>query len=447
MRQEGTGRRGRPRAPLLSAYLGLARLSGPLWRAALARRAARGKEDPARVAEKLGRPSLPRPEGPLLWFHAVSVGESLALLTLLRRLGRELPQAHFLLTTITRSSAEALARAGLPPRVLHQFAPADAPGPVRAFLDHWQPDVAVIAERDLWPLTLAETHARGIPMMLLNARVTRRGFKRRKRLPALYRGIYGMFDRILMQNEESRARFIAMGAPPDRLELMGVLKTASDPLKDHPGERARLAARIGARPRWVAGSTHRLEERQLLEAHAAARARLPDLLLILAPRQPGLADETEAEAQALFPGGVARRSRGEDPGPETAVYLADTIGEMGLWFRLCPVAFMGHSLPVEGRVLTGKNPWEAVALGALVLHGPGTGNFAESYADLDAAGGAVAVADAPALAAAVLAAQEEAFRAPRVAAAAALAARAQAALDHAAAAVHDLLARARAQRL
>ncbi|MCL4189603.1 MAG: 3-deoxy-D-manno-octulosonic acid transferase [Rhodobacteraceae bacterium] len=440
--------RPRPRAPLLAAYLGLARVAGPLWRLALARRTRAGKEDPARVGEKLGRPGRPRPDGTLLWFHAVSVGESLALLTLLQRLGEEMPEAHFLLTTITRTSAEALAKAGLPARVIHQFAPADAPGPVRAFLDHWHPDAAVVSERDLWPLTLTETHARGIPMMLINARVTNRGFKRRKRLPALYRGVYGLFDRILMQNEDSRTRFVALGAPAGRLEHMGVLKTASAPLPDRPEERARLEALLGDRPRWVAGSTHRLEEAQILDAHAAARAQAGDLLLILAPRQPDLADATEAEARARFASGtVARRSRGEALAAGTAVYIADTIGDMGLWFRLCPVAFMGHSLPVEGRVLTGKNPWEAIALGALVLHGPNLGNFAESYAVLRAAGASVEVADAAALAAAVAAAQDAAFRAPRVAAATAQAAAAQAALDHAAAAVRALLAGAAAHRL
>ncbi len=431
-------RRGRPpAAPLLAAYLALARASGPLWRLVLARRTRAGKEDPARVGEKLGRPALARPPGRLVWFHAVSVGESLALLTLLRRLGREMPDAHFLLTTITRSSAEALARAGLPPRVIHQFAPADAPGPVGAFLGHWRPDAAVVAERDLWPLTLTETHRRGIPMLLVNARVTARGFRRRKRLPALYRGLYGLFERILMQNEDSRARFVAMGAPPDRLEVMGVLKTASDPLPDRPEERAALAARLGDRPRWLAGSTARREEAQLFEAHARARDRCPGLLFIIAPRQPGLADATEAEARARF-AHVARRSRGETIGPETQVYIADTIGEMGLWFRLCPVTFMGNSLPVEGATPTGKNPWEAVALGSLVLHGPHTGNFAESYDALRAVGGAVEVADAAALAAAVVAAQDADFRAPRTAAAAALAAEAQAALDRAAAAVRAL---------
>jgi len=432
---------GRPRAPLLAAYLGAARLSGPFWRLALARRTRAGKEDPARVAEKLGRPGRPRPAGTLLWFHAVSVGESLALLTLLQRLGEEMAGAHFLLTTITRTSAEALAKAGLPARVIHQFAPADAPGPVAAFLDHWRPDAAIVSERDLWPLTLTETHARGIPMLLINARVTNRGFRRRKRLPALYRGVYALFDRILMQNEASRDRFVALGAPAGRLEHMGVLKTASAPLPDRAEERARLETLLDGRPRWVAGSTHRLEEAQILDAHAAARERLPDLLLILAPRQPDLADATEAEARARFDTPLlARRSRGEPPGPATAVYLADTIGDMGLWFRLAPVAFMGHSLPVEGRVLTGKNPWEAIALGAVVLHGPNLGNFAESYAALEAAGATLAVDDAAGLARAVVAAQDADFRAPRVVAAAAAAAAAQAALDRAAAAVAALLA-------
>lgn len=377
---------------LLGLYLGFARVSLPLWRRALAARLKRGKEEAGRLDEKLGHASAPRPDGPLLWFHALSVGESLSLVTLIRRLAVDRPDASFLLTTTTRASVEALEKVGLPPRTIHQYYPADAKGPVERFLDHWRPDLAAVAELDLWPYMLTRLTRRGIPLVLVNARVTDRSLAKWRRSGGVIPALLDLPERILSQDAASTARFAELGADPAKVATLGPLKGASDPLPDHPEARAALAAEIGERPLWLAGPTEIREEAHLLDAHLKARAAVPDLLMILAPRQVRLADETEETARRRF-AHVARRSRGDAITPETEVYIADTMGEMGLFYRLAPVALIGHSMPVGEPPLTGKNPYEALALGALVLHGPDFGNFRDIYRRLDAEGATRRVED------------------------------------------------------
>jgi len=404
---------------LLRLYLAFAAVSAPFWRLVLWIRQRQGREDPRRGREKLGHASQSRPEGVLLWFHAVSVGEAQALVTLLDRLTAAHADLNILLTTHTTASAEALERRGLPRRVIHQFAPADYPGALNRFMAHWRPDALIVAEADLWPLMLRKARRAGLPMVLINTHVTERRYRRRRRMVATNGALMDLFDRILVQDAESMARYRDLGAPAGKMSVMGVLKAASDPLPDRPEARALLEAQIAGRPVWLAASTKSVEEPQLMQAQALALEALPDLLFLIAPRKPAEADGTEAAARALFPAGaIARRSRGEPITAATRVYIADTIGEMGLWYRLAPVAYTGNSLRVPGVTLTGKNPFEAVALGALVLHGPDTGNFAEAYARLKAAGGALEVADAAAMARAVVAAQDPAFRAPYLAGAA-----------------------------
>ncbi|GAB4263653.1 MAG: 3-deoxy-D-manno-octulosonic acid transferase [Pararhodobacter sp.] len=423
-------------------YLGFAALSAPLWRLALWLRQRKGREDATRGAEKLGRYTVPRPEGTVLWFHAVSVGEAQALVTLMQRLTAAHPALSILLTTHTLASAQALAARGLPERVIHQFAPADYPAAVRRFLAHWRPDALIVAEADMWPEMLMQARRLGLPMVLINTHVTERRYRRRRRIAATNGYLMNLFDTILVQDEASMTRYLDLGAPADKMSVMGVLKAASDPLPDRPEARAALAAQIGGRPVWLAASTKAIEEPQLMEAHALARRALPDLLLLIAPRQPTEADKTEAAARARFAScAIARRSREEPITPDTAVYIADTIGEMGLWYRLAPVAYTGNSLRVEGTPLTGKNPFEAVALGVMVLHGPDVGNFAEAYARLAAAGGALEVDGPQAMADAVVAAQDPAFRAPYLAGAARVQAENQHPLEVSLAAMEALLAR------
>ncbi len=370
-----SGREGVARPAALRAWLAASDLAGPAARAWLARRAGRGKEDPARLGERRGVASAARPAGPLVWLHGASVGESLALLGLIGDLRETRPGLGLLLTTGTRTSAELMARR-LPEGVIHQYAPLDVGPWVRRFLGHWRPDVAVWAESELWPGLVEATAARS-PLLLVNARISARSAAGWGRAPGVARRLLTRFDAILAQDGASAARFEALGAR--RVRLAGSLKAGAAP-PDLPEARAALARAAAGRPLWLAASTHEGEEAAVAEAHRVAARAAPGLLTLLAPRHP---ERGAAVAEALAAGGlsVTRRSAGEAPGPGTEVHLLDTLGEMGAWMRLAPICFLGGSLTETG----GHNPYEPAALGAAILRGPHVESFAEEYALLGAA--------------------------------------------------------------
>jgi 3-deoxy-D-manno-octulosonic-acid transferase len=389
-----------PAGALWRAAATIAAPALPLW---LARRAARGKEFPARLPERRGIAGLPRPAGRLVWLHAASVGETQSVLPLVARLHAARPELAVLLTTGTVTSARLLpARLGaagaepersglLPghPWLIHQFAPLDVPAWIAAFLDHWRPDAAGFVESELWPNALAALGQRSIPAALINARLSSRSFARWRLAPGLARRLLRAFALVLPQSAADADRLARLGAtvaPP------GNLKLATPPLPADAAERARLAALFGADPVWVAASTHAGEEAQVLAAHRLALAAAPALRLILAPRHPERGAEV-AETVRLAGFAAPRRSAGEDPaGP---VWIADTLGELGLLYRLGLGAYVGGSLVPRG----GQNPLEPARLGLPVAFGPDMGNFAEIAAMLRAAGAATEVADAAALAA------------------------------------------------
>ena len=388
-------------SPLTHLYLGFSVISGPLWRLSHRRRLTAGKESPERVPEKYGFYRRSRPGGVLLWFHALSVGECLALLPLIERALEELPHAHVLLTSSTVTSTVAIAAARPPDRCIHVFQPVDTAQAVRRFLDHWRPDVATISELDFWPRLMIDTGRRGIPMILVNSRMPDGSFRRRKRIAGPMRDILRLFDRLLVQDETSVHRFAALGADAAKVSVVGALKSAARPLPAHEAELMDFRRQIGGRPVWLAAATHRTEHPVITEAHAKVIKEMPLALLILAPRHVRDGDEAEGLLRMQFTQ-VARRGRSEGIERKSQVYIADSIGEMGLWYRLAPVSFVGHSLTPG---LEGKNPFEAVALGSCILHGPETSYFAESYSDLDKAGGATKVADSDELASMVVALQ------------------------------------------
>jgi 3-deoxy-D-manno-octulosonic-acid transferase len=385
------------RSALLALYLFVSRRAGGIARGLLARRAAAGKEDPARIGERMGAPSQPRPEGRVAWFHAASVGEATSLLELLRRIEVGRPDLTCVVTTVTVTSAQLMAQR-LPYRCIHQFAPVDVAPWVERFLDHWRPDLAVWTESELWPATLVATHARGVPMVLINARISHRSYRRWSWMRGLARSLLRRFDRILAQDDLAGEHFERLGAAPGRLEVTGSLKEGAAPLGHDEAERVRLARAFAGRPVWLAASTHVGEEDVVIGAHARARRTLPMLALILAPRHPVRGDGI---AEMLRDRGlsVAQRSKGEEITPDTDVYLADTLGEMGLWYRIAAVSFVGGSIAEVG----GHNPFEPALLGSAVLHGPHVRNFADGYARLGAARASVLVRDEVELATALTA--------------------------------------------
>lgn len=374
-------------------WAAVATLLAPVLRVSLRRRARAGKEILARLPERRGIDATPRPAGRLIWLHAASVGETVSILPVLAEVARLAPDVTLLVTTGTVTSAEMLAQRlpelGLLERVIHRFAPLDVPSWVARFLDHWRPDAAAFVESELWPNLLAACQARSIPMMLINGRLSARSLAGWQRAPRLAQYLLGRFARIQARSEEDADRFRALGAP--QVRTFGDLKLAAAPLPVDQAELLRLRAMLAGRPIWLAASTHPGEEERIFAAHRRINVRHPGLLTIIAPRHP----ERGAEIAALC--AAPRRSLGQSP-PGQGVWVADTLGELGLWYRLASVALVGRSLLPPGG---GQNPLEPARLGCAVVVGPYTENFAAHIEMLRRRVALVEVADEAALAEAV----------------------------------------------
>ena len=382
--------------PLFYLYVVVTVLLAPFVAWAEIRRLRKQGMPALRAHERMGHASQPRSgSGYLIWFHAASVGESLSVLALIAKMGELLPRAHFLITTGTPTSAQLVADR-MPPRTVHQFAPLDARGPLSRFLRHWRPDAAIFVESELWPRMLRMTHEWGTPMALVNARLSAKSRAAWARQPALAAYIFEAFDLILTQNDEMAQAMVDMHAPADRVARGTNLKSLSAPLPTDPAVLAQARAALKGRPVWVAASTHPGEEGIVLAAHAALRRDHPDLMLILIPRHPDRSDEV---AGLIRQQGLSFAVRSQDAWPRSgeAVYLADTLGELGNWYALTDVVFLGGSLQPIG----GHNPFEVVQAGAAVLSGPHVTSFAETYADMRDTGAAEIVEDAETLTRAV----------------------------------------------
>jgi 3-deoxy-D-manno-octulosonic-acid transferase len=355
----------------------------PVAALALRFRAARGKEDLERLAERRGYSTALRPEGPLVWVHGASIGETLTLLPLIERLTR---RGFFVLVTSGTVTSALLLVRRLPAGTLHQYVPLDVPRYLRRFLDYWQPDLVIFAESELWPVTVSEIGIRGIPLCLVNARLSERAFRRWSHAPLFAKALMGQFSLCLAQSQEDAERLARLGAP--HVLVAGNMKYDVPPPPVDPHLLASLSGMVAGRPIWLAASTHPGEEDIIAAVHVALMRRFPDLLTILAPRHPRRASQICA---LLADHGldVARRSRGERPDRDIPCYLADTVGELGLFYRLAPLAFIGGSLIEHG----GQNPIEPARLGCAILHGPHIHNFTPVYAALDQGGGARQVED------------------------------------------------------
>ena len=367
----------------LRAYRLLSLAATPLAPAWLAYRAKRGKENPARAIERRGETAAERPDGPLIWVHGASVGELLAVLPLVQRL--RAMGFGVLVTSGTVTSAN-LARDRFPPDVIHQFVPLDTPRFVAQFLNRWQPDLALFAESDIWPNLIIASANRRIPLILVNGRVSERSFHRWRAIHGTAKALLGRFELCLAQSGLDANRFTQLGAP--QAVVTGNLKLdVPAPPTDADKLRA-LKEAIGARPVVAATSTHAGEEIAMIEVHRRLRPSFPGLLTIVVPRHPqrGRDIYNLAERAGQAP---ALRSQRQLPDHYTQIYIADTMGELGLIYTLAPIVFVGGSLVEHG----GQNPIEAIKLGAAVLHGPYVENFAEIYAALDAARGTAEVAD------------------------------------------------------
>lgn len=359
----------------LRAYRSATAALSPAAKLVLHERAARGKEDRERLSERLGIASAKRPEGTLIWIHGASVGETLAALPLLSRLLA--PGRHALVTSGTVTSAKLMGER-LPPGAIHQFVPIDTPAAARNFLDHWRPDVGLFVDSDLWPNLLMSAAERNIPLALINARISAKSAENWMRVPQTARALLSAFRAVLAMDRETAERFLALGA--SNVQVTGSLKADAPPLPADPERLRALEQAIGQRPIFLASSTHAGEDETILPAHDILQQSHPDLLTVIVPRHPDRGSEI---AMLCGTRTVKRRATGALPSDDTAVYVADTMGELGILYRLAKIAFMGGSLIAHG----GQNPLEPARLGCAVMAGPHTQNFTAAYEAIFAAQG------------------------------------------------------------
>ncbi len=346
-----------------------------------------------RTVERKGIATQARPAGELVWFHAASIGESLSILPLVEKLAG---QVAILVTSGTATSAALLAKR-LPESAIHQFVPLDTPRFARRFQRHWHPEVGIFVESEVWPNLIERLWRHGTPLLLINARLSDRTLARWARMPKSARAVFSRFLRVVTQDQRTLDGLRPVMPNPDtRLSVGGNMKAAAAPLPVDDAALASWRTTLGARKVWVASSTHDGEDPAMLDAHDIVRAAHPDALLLLVPRHPhrGYKIAENARAQGM----ETARLGGEEPvADKTALLVADTLGDLGLWYRLSPIVFLAGSFGSAG----GHNPWEPIALGSVLLHGPNVKNAQNDYRDLTAAGAASEVADARSLGEAV----------------------------------------------
>ncbi len=379
----------------LSVYLGMAKYTEPLADRRLQKGVSTGEEDPERIDERHGQSNIERKDGQLIWLHAGDLGQSFSMIELIGRIAAILPSAHFLLTTTDRIRERAMA-ARLTADTVHQYVPYDSPKAVEAFLSHWKPDVCLWGENRLMPVLIKETALADVPLVFLNARLTPQTIKRMRWLPGVAAPVLNSFDEILSIDSDAAEYFCKLGAEPEKITVTGVLSEGSIALPHDESERARISRQLYGRPVWLAAHVHPDEESIVVQAHKATSRVTHRLLTILSPES---SSQLQALEQVLKNSNlnIARRSQPESLTPLTDVLLGDVPGELGLWYRIASVSFIGGSLCDAG----GQNPFEPAALGSAIIHGPNVENFADSYLRLARAGAAVEVSSPSSLAEAI----------------------------------------------
>ncbi len=352
-----------------------------------------GKEDVSRFGERLGKTSVARPQGSLLWVHGASIGEAVSVLPLITKIKEEYPGINILVTTGTVTSAKMLEKK-LPRGMIHQFVPVDSRHAVKRFLDHWRPDLALWVESELWPNLICDTHASGCPIVLVNARMSASSFGKWKRYRHFADEVFGCFSACLAQNDAEAERFAGVGV--NNVTTAGNLKYEAPPLPADPTEMGRMVAMTGNRQVWFAASTSEGEDEMVAAAHKKAAESVAGLLTVIAPRHPYRAKDI---VKMLTEQGynVAQRSKQGRIEADTQFYIADTIGEMGIFYRMAELVFVGGSLVPHG----GQNPLEPARLDCAIITGPQTHNFREIYAEMEHSVAVLRINDAEALVEAV----------------------------------------------
>lgn len=379
----------------LSVYLGMAKYASPLTKARDLRRENEGDKDSRRISERQGASSVERPEGLLIWIHVGDLASSLPFVELMGRIQQSIENIKFLLTT-SEPIANAVLRARLPDTAFHQYAPSDTPQGARAFLDHWKPDICLWAENRLPPVLLRETAQKMVPMVFVNAHLSSRGFKKMRWFPGLAGSLLNYFSSILAVDVPSAEQFLKLGVSAETVSVAGWLREGSAPLPCYEPDRMQIAKELHGRPVWLAAHIDEAEIAQVVNAHMAAARLSHRLVMILSPHD---SRQYAAIGKRLTASGlnVAYRSDPKSLTPLTDVLFADEPGELGLWYRVAAVSFIGRSLSELG----GQNPYEAAALGSAIIHGPNVDNFADIYFRLAEAGAAVEILSPQSLAEAI----------------------------------------------
>lgn len=381
---------------LLNSYLFLTDLIPKLARVISLYRTKQGFEDPNRVKERLGIPSVNRKKGTLIWFHSASIGETLLVLSLIEKASKNFPSQNILLTTQTVSSGE-MVTSKLTENVVHQYLPYDVLPGVRRFLNHWQPSVGILVESEFWPVLISEANQQDIPLLVINGKMTHKSFHRWRRFPKFTQALFDKINLFLVQSTEIKSRFSELGVKQDKLIISGQLKQESKPLSHDPEELTNLNKYFQNRQVWVAASTHEGEEEIIAETHVRLSSNTDNnIQLILVPRYPERGREI-AELLSAYGLNSVLRSKGELPGESSTVYIADTMGELGIWYRLAKVSFIGGSLVHRG----GHNPYEPALLGCPIIHGKYYENFSAEYEQLKEQGGSQMVTNSKELARAI----------------------------------------------
>jgi 3-deoxy-D-manno-octulosonic-acid transferase len=409
----------------LRVYGLMTRLLAGFLPGVLRRRAVKGKEDPARLQERLARAPIARPTGVLVWLHGASVGETMVALAVAQRLREARPEVSFLFTSGTKTSADMIA-SRLQGSDVHRYLPVDTPAATRAFIEGWAPDLGVFVEGEIWPNLLMATRAAGIKTALINARMTAKSSANWTRRRAAARYLFDGFDLVLPADTRTQTSLTLLRDGP--IGAVGNLKLAAPPPHVDLDLLQELRDAIAGRPVWLAASTHQGEDKTMIMVHNAIMTAAPDALLILAPRHPERANDVEVDCRlaGIVP---VRRSKGDVPNQNDPIWLWDTLGELGLAISLAPVTFMGGSI-VDG--VGGHNPVEPAQVGSAIVSGALVHNFENLYQDLEDAGGARIIdnpmSDVIAMAVAGLMGDAE-TRAKEVAAARSVVARGAGAMD------------------
>ncbi len=344
-----------------------------------------GKEDIKRFNERIGRPNMKRPDGKLVWLHGASVGESVSMLPLIQKILDTYPEAHVMVTTGTVTSADVMQKR-LPERAFHQFIPIDNPIFTARFLKHWHPDVALWFESELWPAILSGIKRKNIPLILINGRISNKSFKRWQQFDFISKELLGCFTLCLGQSEEDAYRLRVLGAK--NALCLGNLKYAGLPLPIDEEKRAEFLKQSADRRMWLASATHNDEEIRIAKIHKRLIEKFPGLLTVIAPRHPQRGEEIKNRINEL---GLqtALRSKNEKITAKTDIYIADTIGEMGLWYDVINIVFIGGSLIPHG----GQNFMEPSRVRDAVIVGPHMHNFTDAMNRAKKADAIIQVAD------------------------------------------------------